>query len=123
MITEHEEKEIRVLTMRYRQPIINRLDNQTRKGIEKYGNTIDRAGHLRNGIERLEYLAEELTDGLVYIEDYMEYVRQLEEHQSKLVEAMRWIRDYQRDYGESLVEALNQVKCHAGDTLKELGIK
>lgn len=106
MITEHEEKEIRVLTMRYRQPIINRLDNQTRKGIEKYGNTIDRAGHLRNGTDRLEYLAEELTDGLVYIEDMKAYVVQLEDDIKTLLQLIRITPDY--DHAE--IDAINSIR-------------
>jgi|GEM_PF-5569756 len=60
----------KVRSMGYRQPIIDRLDRQTRKGIVEYGDTIDKSGHLRNNTDRLEYLAEELTDALVYIEDY-----------------------------------------------------
>ncbi|UED72139.1 hypothetical protein [Brevibacillus sp. HD3.3A] len=73
MITQTEEEALitqaKVNAMAYRQPIIDRLDRQTEKGIRKYGDTIDKAGHLKNGTERLEYLAEELIDALVYIED------------------------------------------------------
>lgn len=50
----------------YRQPIIDRLDNQTNKGIDKY-NTLLHENPLPMP-ERLEHLAEELTDGLQYIE-------------------------------------------------------
>jgi|GEM_PF-5611085 len=63
----------------YRQPIIDRLDKQTEKGIKKYGGTIDRSGHLKTADESLEYLAEELTDGLVYIEHAKQMMRQMEQ--------------------------------------------
>lgn len=79
MITQDEEIEHLIKSMAYRQPIIDRVDNQTRKGIKKYGGTIEKAGHLRSGLQRLEYLAEELTDGLVYIEDLKAYIQQLED--------------------------------------------
>lgn len=79
MITQDEELGMMINGMAYRQPIINRLDQQTKKGINKYGNTIDKSGYLKSGIDRLNYLAEELTDGLVYIEHAKEYIQQLEE--------------------------------------------
>lgn len=50
----------------YRQAIVARIDAQTTKGIEKYGQTLE---HNPAGVEeRLEHLAQELTDGLAYIE-------------------------------------------------------
>jgi len=55
-------------SLSYRASIINRLDQQTLKGIQKYGGTIDKSGHLKSAEEGLDYLAEELTDALVYIE-------------------------------------------------------
>lgn len=89
MITQEDEKEMKVKTMEYRQPIIDRLDKQTAKGIDKYGNTIDRSGHLRSGLQRLEYLAEELTDALVYGEDLKEHIQQAEEDRRFLFELVR----------------------------------
>lgn len=62
----------------YRQPIIDRLDRQTEKGIRKYGGTIDKSGHLKTVTDGLEYLAEELTDALVYIEFAKDLVRNTE---------------------------------------------
>lgn len=53
--------------LEYRQGIINRLDRQTEKGIEKYGTVLSDYDKMK-AIDRLEHLAEELTDGLVYIE-------------------------------------------------------
>lgn len=63
--------------MAYRPAIIERLDRQTEKGIQKYGGTIDKSGHLQSASECLEYLAEELTDGLVYIEHTKTKIRAL----------------------------------------------
>lgn len=83
MITQKEEEALimqaRVKAMAYRQPIIDRLDRQTEKGIRKYGDTIEKSGHLKNGTERLEYLAEELTDALVYIEHIKKNGTQIEQ--------------------------------------------
>lgn len=64
--------------MSYRQSIIDRLDRQTEKGISKYGGTICRSGHLKSVSKGLEYLAEELTDALVYIEHDQELIREME---------------------------------------------
>ncbi|USG65179.1 hypothetical protein NDK47_24150 [Brevibacillus ruminantium] len=63
--------------LQYRPIIIDRLDRQTEKGIRKYGGTIDKSGHLKTVSESLEYLAEELTDALVYIEHGKRQVRSL----------------------------------------------
>ncbi|MGW9128080.1 hypothetical protein ACWGPW_24215 [Paenibacillus chitinolyticus] len=78
MITQDEELDMMIKGMAYRQPIIDRLDQQTNKGINKYGHTIDKSGHLKNAAERLEYLAEELTDALVYIEHIKVHGTQIE---------------------------------------------
>lgn len=105
MITEQEEREMLVLGMKYRQPIINRLDNQTRKGITKYGNTIEKSGHLRDGLQRLEYLAEELTDGLVYIEDTKAYMMELEDDIKTLLHLIR----ITPDYDQAEIDTINSI--------------
>lgn len=80
----------------YRQTIIDRLDKQTEKGIKKYGGTIDKSGHLKSASESLEYLAEELTDGLVYIEHTKKLVYQTEQElaitKNRLSTAMNALR-------------------------------
>lgn len=56
----------------YRRAIVARIDAQTTKGIEKYGQTLE---HNPAGIlTRLDSLAEELTDALAYIEWAKEWV-------------------------------------------------
>lgn len=50
----------------YRSRIIERLDNQIRKGIAKYGQQLE--NNKAHVFERLEHLAQELTDALQYIE-------------------------------------------------------
>lgn len=72
----------------YRSAIVKRLDRQTEKGISKYGGTIDKSGHLKSVNESLDYLAEELTDGLVYIEHAKTLVRKLEFDKDKLSEKL-----------------------------------
>jgi rubredoxin len=61
------------MDLAYRKKIIERLDRQTQKGIDKYGETLD-----KNSLtfeDRWEYLAEELTDVLVYTEHFITYLR------------------------------------------------
>jgi hypothetical protein len=80
--------EDQVKSMGYRQPIIDRLDRQTAKGIAKYGGTIDKSGHLTSATEALEYLAEEMTDGLVYVEHVKALVLQQAEENQRLREEL-----------------------------------
>ena len=80
--------EDQVKSMAYRQPIIDRLDRQTAKGIAKYGGTIDKSGHLTSATEALEYLAEEMTDGLVYVEHVKALVLQQAEENHRLREEL-----------------------------------
>jgi len=56
----------------YRQAIMKRIDAQTTKGIEKYGQTLEY--NPAGAVERLNSLAEELTDTLAYIEWAKEWV-------------------------------------------------
>lgn len=92
--------------MAYRQSIINRLDRQTQKGIKKYCDTLDKSGHLKSPVETLEYLAEELTDGLQYFEHAKALVSRLEEENRRL-------REEQTEYAESVIywrEVANNAK-------------
>lgn len=67
----------------YRQNIIDRLDRQTEKGIKKYGQLLSENKKLTD-LDMLEYLAEELTDGLVYIEDLKQRLeRAVEEEENE----------------------------------------
>jgi hypothetical protein len=135
--------EDQVKSMAYRQPIIDRLDRQTAKGIAKYGGPIDKSGHLTSAEEALEYLAEELTDGLVYVEHVKALVlQQAEENQrlqseleeytkanwaaqgreAKLAEALRWYADLKHHgHAPGRIEILHDQGQRARDTLKELG--
>jgi hypothetical protein len=141
--------EDQVKSMGYRQPIIDRLDRQTAKGIAKYGGPIDKSGHLTSATEALEYLAEELTDGLVYVEHVKALVRQQAEENQRLREELevseaegavwkgwreklqaRTIELFERE--KKLVEALRRIAADTTDEitadyargmLKELGIE
>jgi hypothetical protein len=127
--------EDQVKSMGYRQAIIDRLDRQTAKGIAKYGGPIDKSGHLTSAEEALEYLAEELTDGLVYVEHVKALIRQLVEENQRLRQAeATWALSYRNATGccsdckereKKLVEALrwyaderNHLATHfdAGET-------
>lgn len=64
-----------VLDLLYRQRIIERLDQQTDKGIKKYGQVLNQNDKLTVN-ERIDHLAEELTDALVYLEHLRESVEE-----------------------------------------------
>ena len=51
---------------RYLDRIVARFKRQEQKGISKYGQILE--DNPRGVLEALEYLAEELTDGLMYVE-------------------------------------------------------
>lgn len=55
----------------YWERITKMYEKQRRKGIETYGMTLEQNTAL-NTLERLEYLEEELIDGLMYIEHLKE---------------------------------------------------
>lgn len=58
--------------MRYLDNIIARFKRQEAKGLAKYGQTLE--DNQARVIERLEHLAQELTDALMYIEWVMEQI-------------------------------------------------
>lgn len=108
-----------VMNMAYRKQIIARIDSQTRKGIRKYGNTIDRSGHIQSASEGLEYLAEELTDGLVYIEHSKRLIAETERENAQLTKqliiAMTALKAIQRGDG--------QETRIAAAALKDMGLE
>lgn len=55
---------------RYLDRIVARFKRQEAKGISKYGQILE--DNPRGVLEALEYLAEELTDGLMYVEEAIE---------------------------------------------------
>ena len=55
---------------RYLDRIVARFKRQEAKGISKYGQILE--DNPRGLLEALEYLAEELTDGLMYVEEAIE---------------------------------------------------
>ena len=55
---------------RYLDRIVARFKRQEQKGISKYGQILE--DNPRGVLEALEYLAEELTDGLMYVEEAIE---------------------------------------------------
>jgi hypothetical protein len=59
---------------RYLDRIVARFKRQEQKGISKYGQILE--DNPRGVLEALEYLAEELTDGLMYVEEAIEKVGQ-----------------------------------------------
>lgn len=58
---------------RYLDRIVDRFKRQEAKGISKYGQILE--DNPRGLLEALEYLAEELTDGLMYVEEAIEKVK------------------------------------------------
>lgn len=91
---------------RYRQRIIDRLDQQREKGVKKYGGTLEtnKAGML----ERLEHLAQELTDGL----EYIEWIKELVSGQPQESEPTCFIRPLVVCYNEKcLVDQVYRAEC------------
>jgi phage shock protein A len=60
---------------RYLDRIVARFKRQEAKGISKYGQILE--DNPRGLLEALEYLAEELTDGLMYVEEAIEKAEQI----------------------------------------------
>ena len=58
---------------RYLDRIIARFKRQEQKGTSKYGQILE--DNPRGLLEALEYLEEERTDGLMYVEEAIEKVR------------------------------------------------
>jgi len=63
---------------RYLDRIVARFKRQEAKGISKYGQILE--DNPRGVLEALEYLAEELTDGLMYVEEAIEKVKKEVDH-------------------------------------------
>ena len=59
---------------RYLDRIVARFKRQEQKGVSKYGQILE--DNPRGVLEALEYLAEELTDGLMYVEEAIEKAEQ-----------------------------------------------
>jgi len=65
----------RVNESKYKSAIVERLDKQTNVGLHKYKTLLQ--DNKLNTMARLEYLAEELTDGLQYIEHVKESISEV----------------------------------------------
>lgn len=101
---------VEVKSMCYRQSIIDRLDAQTRKGINKYGHTIDKSGHLKSLEQRIEYALEEATDLIVYLEDLKVAVKSIESENKELYEAVREIDVHIRSTDDSIPHIVKVLK-------------
>ena len=60
----------------YRENIINKIDKQIQKGIDKYGTTLEQNDWFK-AIDRITYLQEELIDALVYSEHIIARLKEL----------------------------------------------
>ena len=60
----------------YRKNIIDKMDRQIQKGIDKYGTTLEQNDWLKT-IDRIVYLQEELIDALVYSEHIIAKLKEL----------------------------------------------
>lgn len=61
---------------KYRNNIIDKLDKQIQKGIDKYGSTLEQ-NEWFTAMDRLTYLQEELIDALVYTEHIIAKLEEL----------------------------------------------
>ena len=60
----------------YRKNILDKMDRQIQKGIDKYGTTLEQNDWLK-AIDRIVYLQEELIDALVYSEHIITKLKEL----------------------------------------------
>jgi len=99
---------------RYLDRIIARFKSQRKKGIDKYGQVLE--NNHAPMLERLEYLAQELTDGLMYIEWIKE--RATFTKDTPLIEVYKAI-DYILDSAEVEIDGTSLVRRNQDRTIKE----
>lgn len=107
---------------RYRQAIIDRLDSQRNKGVNKYGQPLEL--NRANIDERLEHLAQELTDGLEYIEWIKEHYAEINITNDLIIsnkESIFLPKLRQELYASPLAQAL-QVQEEAGELAEKIGL-
>lgn len=115
-------KSVEILTpkpqdSRYLTRIIDRFKRQEQKGISKYGTFLE--DNPRGVIEALEYLAEELTDGLNYIEEAKEKIEQ--KHMSFIeYQALAARTDKPMSIMEGLTNAVMGMVGEAGETQEHI---
>ena len=61
---------------KYRKNIIEKMDKQIQKGIDKYGSTLEQNDWFK-AIDRIVYLQEELIDALIYSEHIIAKLKEL----------------------------------------------
>lgn len=88
---------------RYFDRIAARFARQTEKGIKKYGQVLE-DNPRTNTLEVLEYLAEELTDGLMYVEEAIEKISMQKEKLTSLCEGNAQQRQSIQDLSCQAVE-------------------
>ena len=75
-IDEGKKDKMTVDQSTYRKNIIEKMDRQIQKGIDKYGTTLEQNDWLKT-IDRIVYLQEELIDALVYSEHIISKLKEL----------------------------------------------
>ena len=99
---------------RYLDRIVARFKRQEAKGISKYGQILE--DNPRGVLEALEYLAEELTDGLMYVEEAIEKAGQadyrtvLKETEVRVGRAERQLIKLQEENAKLLARAVEAEK-------------
>lgn len=108
---------------KYRQAIIRRLDQQTKKGLAKYGRLLD--DNKLDVVTRLSYLAEELIDGLQYIEWLQDglgdCIDALIDITADVSIAASKVAD--TEYREQLLKIGNRLRCLIGKLHQAYGLK
>jgi len=99
---------------RYLDRLIARFKAQEKKGIDKYGQILEH--NPAPMLERLEHLAQELTDGLMYIEWIKERV--IFTKDTPLIEVYKAI-DYILDSAEVEIDGTSLVRRNQDRTIKE----
>jgi hypothetical protein len=71
----------------YKQIIMDRIDKQIEKGLNKYGQTLEDNQDMTT-LDRIDYLAEELVDGLQYIEHLKVQYKQNNNYRMDIIETV-----------------------------------
>lgn len=82
-VKRKEQPKISVEDNIYREPIIKRVDEQTLKGIKKYGTVLPQ--NTAPMLDRIEHIQQELTDALVYNEWIKDGFNKVADHAYELV--------------------------------------
>lgn len=104
----------------YLEDIVKKMEKQTNKGIEKYGQILEQNTELTMG-ERLVHLQEELIDGLFYIEHLLSKDKQHKRGAEKMIDVIaQMMVQIPMIQDENVKEIFFNLAKEANGALKEM---